>query len=139
MPASKKTETQGRTAQLSIKIDAQLYDKYKAKLKKDGISITQDIENHMRNYVGEMIIKSNVVDITKVVRDVEELKQAMGELSPDWQQRMSISNTSYGGVKSELATENEHLKRQLRTMTSQLENLVQMMKISPPVDGSEIF
>jgi hypothetical protein len=89
MPASRKPEAQGRTAQLSIKIDAELYEKYKAKVKDNGTSITDDIENHMRDYVGEMIIQSNVVDITKVLRDVEELKQALGELSPGWQERMS--------------------------------------------------
>lgn len=134
MSASKQTEVQARTAQLGIKIDAQLYDKYKAKLKKHGISITEDIENHMRDYVGEMIIQNNVVDINQVVKDVEELKQAMAELSPSWQQRVSISNTDYGEVKSGLAIENEHLKRQLKAMTSQLENLVQTMKNLPPVN-----
>lgn len=94
MPASKKPETQGRTAQLSIKIDTQLYDKYKAKLKKDGISITEDIENHMRSYIGEVIIQSNVIDITSVLKDVEELKRAVGELNPDWQQRTTALSVS---------------------------------------------
>lgn len=94
MPASKKLEAQGRTAQLGIKVDAQLYTKYKKKLAEDGISITEDIERHMRNYVGEVVVQSNVIDITMMLRDVEELKQAMGELNPDWQQRMSVSNAS---------------------------------------------
>ncbi|BAZ14245.1 hypothetical protein NIES4071_60850 [Calothrix sp. NIES-4071] len=134
MSASKQTEAPARTAQLSIKIDAQLYDKYKTKLKKYGISITEDIENHMRDYVGEMIIQNNIVDIIKVVKDVEELKQAMGELSPGWQQRVSISNADYEEVKSGLVIENEHLKRQLKAMTSQLENLVQTMKNLPPIN-----
>lgn len=88
MPASRKPETQMRTAQLSIKIDSDLYEKYKIKVKENGISITESIENHMRDYVGEMIVQSNVVDITKVLRDVEELKQAVGELCPGWQERM---------------------------------------------------
>ncbi|MCC5618312.1 hypothetical protein LC605_25155 [Nostoc sp. CHAB 5836] len=89
MPANKKPETQGRTAQLGIKIDAELYEKYKIKLKEAGISVTEDIENHMRNYVGEMIVRSNVVDIVKLVEDVEALKQVVGELQPSWQKRMS--------------------------------------------------
>jgi hypothetical protein len=93
MPASKKPEVQGRTAQLGIKIDAVLYEKYKAKLKEDGISITEDIENHMRNYVGEMIIQSNIIDITKVLKDVEDIKYALGELKPDWQ-KISTSSAS---------------------------------------------
>jgi hypothetical protein len=104
MPASKKPEVQGRTAQLGIKIDAELYEKYKAKLKENGISITDDIENHMRDYVGEMIIKSNVIDIAKLLEDVErlkkdmsvidDLKQVVGELQPGWQQRTSSLKAS---------------------------------------------
>ncbi|MBD2771211.1 hypothetical protein [Iningainema tapete] len=104
MPASKKPEVQGRTAQLGIKIDADLYDKYKAKLKEDGISITDAIENHMRDYVGEMVITSNVIDIAKLLEDVErlkkdmslveDLKQVVGELQPDWQQRISSLKAS---------------------------------------------
>jgi PAS domain-containing protein len=94
MPASKKPETQERTAQLGIKVNAQLYSKYKKKLEEDGISITEDIERHMRSCVGEVIVQSNVIDITAVLRDVEELKQAMGELNPDWQQRMTVSSVS---------------------------------------------
>lgn len=89
MPANKKPETQGRTAQLGIKIDAELYEKYKTKLKEDGVSITEDIENHMRSYIGEMIVESNVVDIVKLVEDVEALKKVVGELQPGWQERMS--------------------------------------------------
>ncbi len=94
MPASKKLETQGRTAQLGIKIDADLYEKYKTKLKEDGVSITEDIENHMRNYVGEVVVQSNVVDIVKLVEDVEALKQVVGELQPDWQQRITSLKAS---------------------------------------------
>ncbi len=94
MPANKKPEVQGRTAQLGIKIDAELYEKYKARLKETGTSITEDIENHMRNYVGEMIIKSNVIDIAKLLEDVEDLKQVVGELKPDWQQRTSSLKAS---------------------------------------------
>ena len=89
MPANKKPEVQGRSAQLGIKIDAELYEKYKARLKETGTSITEDIENHMRNYVGEMIVKSNVIDIAKLLEDVEDLKQVVGELKPDWRQRTS--------------------------------------------------
>jgi hypothetical protein len=94
MPAIKKAETQGRTAQLGIKIDAALYEKYKAKLRENEVSITEDIENHMRDYVGEMIVQSNVIDITRVLKDVEEIKLALGELKPDWQQRMNTSSAS---------------------------------------------
>ncbi len=94
MPASRKPEVQGRTAQLSIKIDADLYEKYKVKVKDNGSSITDNIESHMRDYVGEIIIQSNVVDITKVLKDVEELKQAVGELNPGWQERMSSLSVS---------------------------------------------
>lgn len=89
MPANKKIEARERTAQLGIKIDAKLYEKYKKKLKEDGVSITEDIESHMRNYVGEMIVQSDIVDIVKLVEDVEVLKQAMEELNPDWKERMS--------------------------------------------------
>lgn len=89
MPANKKIEARERTAQLGIKIDAKLYEKYKKKLKEDGVSITEDIESHMRNYVGEMIVQSDIVDIAKLVEDVEVLKQAMRELNPDWKERMS--------------------------------------------------
>jgi hypothetical protein len=94
MPAIKKAETQGRTAQLGIKIDAALYEKYKTKLRENGVSITEDIENHMRDYVGEIIVQSNVIDITRVLKDVEEIKLALGELKPDWQQRMNTSSAS---------------------------------------------
>ena len=87
MPASKKPEVQGRTAQLGIKVDAELYEKYKTRLKEKNTSITEDIENHMREYVGEMIIHSNVVDIVKLVEDVENLKAVVGELKPGWQER----------------------------------------------------
>lgn len=89
MPANKKIEAHQRTAQLGIKVDAKLYEKYKKKLKEDGVSITEDIESHMRNYVGEMIVQSDIVDIAKLVEDVEVLKQAMRELNPDWKERMS--------------------------------------------------
>ncbi|MBR8839518.1 MAG: hypothetical protein DSM106950_37330 [Stigonema ocellatum SAG 48.90 = DSM 106950] len=104
MPANKKLEVQGRTAQLGIKIDAELYEKYKARLKETGTSITEDIENHMRDYVGEMLIKSNVIDIAKLLEDVEslkkymsvveDLKQVVGELQPDWQQKTSSLKAS---------------------------------------------
>ncbi|MHC5862204.1 hypothetical protein [Nostoc sp.] len=94
MPANKKPETQGRIAQLGIKVDAELYEKYKTKLKEDGTSITEDIENHMRNYIGEMIVHSNVVDIVKLVEDVEVLKKVLGELQPGWQERMSSLKVS---------------------------------------------
>jgi hypothetical protein len=99
MPASKKPEVRGRTAQFGIKVDAELYEKYKAKLKEAGISITDDIENHMRNYVGEIVVQSNVIDIAKLLEDVETLKrkvavvedleQVVGELQPGWQERIS--------------------------------------------------
>ena len=89
MPANKKIEVQGRTAQLGIKIDAQLYEKYKKKLKEDGMSITDAIENYMRDYVGEMVVSTNVIDVARLIEDVEKLKQAVGELNPSWQQRMS--------------------------------------------------
>jgi ubiquinone biosynthesis protein UbiJ len=89
MPVNKKPKMQTRDAQLGIKIDAELYEKYKTKLKEDGMSITENIENHMRNYVGEMIVHNNVVDIAKLVEDVEALKKCLGELQSDWQERMS--------------------------------------------------
>ncbi|MDF5722177.1 MAG: hypothetical protein PUP91_17155 [Rhizonema sp. PD37] len=99
MPANKKLETQGRTAQFGIKVDADLYEKYKTKLKETGVSITDAIEEYMRDYVGEMVIKNNVVDIVKLLEDVErlkkdisvveELKQAVGELHPDWLQKIN--------------------------------------------------
>ncbi len=98
MPASKKSEAQKRISQLSIKIDAELYDKYKNKLREDGITITESIENHMRSYLGEVIVESNVIDVQKLLKDVEnlkrevatinDLKEAMGELKPGWQKRM---------------------------------------------------
>ena len=81
MPANKKIEARERTAQLGIKIDAKLYEKYKQKLKEDGMSITEDIESHMRNYIGEMIVQSDVVDIVKLVEDVEVLKLALFEFN----------------------------------------------------------
>ena len=94
MPANKKIEARERTAQLGIKIDAKLYEKYIQKLKEDGMSITEDIESHMRNYIGEMIVQSDVVDIVKLVEDVEVLKQAVGELNPGCLERMSSLKAS---------------------------------------------
>ncbi|MEH2467829.1 hypothetical protein [Nostoc sp.] len=114
MPANKKPEVRGRTAQFGIKVDVDLYEKYKTKLRESGISITDDIENHMRNYVGELVVQSNVIDIAKLFEDmealkrevaivedlkkkvaiVEDLEKIVGELQPGWQQKISTLKAS---------------------------------------------
>lgn len=73
MPAKRKPEAQTRTAQVSVRVDAQLYEKYKTKLKAEGISVTEDLETHMRAFIGEVMVQNNVVDITQVIEDVENV------------------------------------------------------------------
>ncbi|MEH1902496.1 MAG: hypothetical protein V7L04_14025 [Nostoc sp.] len=77
----------GHTSQLGIKIDAQLYEKYKTKLRENGVSITDDIENHMKNYVGEVVVQSIVIDMATIARlaeDVENLKLVVEELKLEY-------------------------------------------------------
>ena len=86
MAARRKIASRTRTAQLSIRIDEQLYEKYKQVLDVEGISITDDIENYLRGKTGETPLslsdgnKVVDIDIYQLARDVENLKKQMGEL-----------------------------------------------------------
>ncbi|MGF1672971.1 MAG: hypothetical protein ACFCUV_04700 [Rivularia sp. (in: cyanobacteria)] len=88
MPA-KKTGMRERAAMMSIRVDPNLYERYKQKLQSEGVSITNDIESHMRAFLGDAVIELNVVDVNQLIEDVERLKKTMGELQPIWQERMS--------------------------------------------------
>lgn len=67
--------TSGTKSQLNIKVNAELYQKYKAKLKDLGTSITEDIENHMRQYLGGKVAHDYTADLVRMVQDIEILKK----------------------------------------------------------------
>lgn len=76
----KKLVARARDAQMSIRLDNQLYEEYKELLRTEGVTMTDDIENYIKNRLGKGSANSNVIDISRLAQDVEELKIQMGKL-----------------------------------------------------------
>lgn len=87
MPAKKKPEGRVRAATMSVKVDPALYDRYKAKLTAENKTIVETIENHMKVFLGEELVEDEVVKASEMLKDIEDLKKAMGELKPNWQEK----------------------------------------------------
>uniref|UniRef100_A0A0C1NFM1 Uncharacterized protein n=1 Tax=Tolypothrix bouteillei VB521301 TaxID=1479485 RepID=A0A0C1NFM1_9CYAN len=76
----KKSTARARDAQMSIRLDNQLYEEYKELLRTEGVTMTDDIENYIKNRLGKGSGSGNVIDIFRLAQDVEELKIQMGKL-----------------------------------------------------------
>lgn len=79
---------------MSIKINEELYKKYKAKLADSNISVTDGIENLMRDFIGETS-QPNVADVFALTERMEKLEKLLGELQPNWQQKTLITPHGY--------------------------------------------
>lgn len=87
-----------RNAQLSVRINESLFEDYKELLAKEGVSMTNDIENYISRRLGKITNSGNVIDITEAIKqqrqEIEELKAIVGELKADWPQKTSNSKAS---------------------------------------------
>lgn len=87
-----------RNSQLSVRINDSLYEEYKNLLTKEGISMTNDIENYISHRLGKTAKTGNVIDFTEALKqqqqEIEELKAIVGELKADWPQKTSNSKAS---------------------------------------------
>ncbi|MFB2770227.1 hypothetical protein ACE1AT_13205 [Pelatocladus sp. BLCC-F211] len=79
MSSQKRSVTRARDSQMSIRLDSQLYEEYKEFLKRENVTMTDDIESYIKSRLGKKS-PSNVIDISRLAQDVEELKIQMGKL-----------------------------------------------------------
>jgi len=80
MSDAKKSIVRARDAQLSIRLDSQLYEEYKEFLRSEDTTMTEDIESYIKTRLGKDSLGKNVVNIFQLAQDVEELKRQMGKL-----------------------------------------------------------
>lgn len=83
---------------MSVRINESLFEDYKELLAKEGVSMTNDIENYISRRLGKITNSGNVIDITEAIKqqrqEIEELKAIVGELKADWPQKTSNSKAS---------------------------------------------
>jgi hypothetical protein len=87
--------TRARTAQVGVKVDSALYERYKTKLRIEGISITDAIEAHMRDCLGEVYEKSDS-DCGALRDRIDKLEQDFAEIK-QWLENRRIEQLSDPG------------------------------------------
>ncbi|BDA70043.1 hypothetical protein CAL7716_042090 [Calothrix sp. PCC 7716] len=96
MEETRKVANRKRGSQLSIRIDATLYDEYKALIEQEGLTLTSDIEGYMKNRLGKKEL-TNVIDIQKfnqLEKDIADLKETVGKWNMNSQLRIENSRAS---------------------------------------------
>jgi hypothetical protein len=80
----RKPPARKRGAQLNVRLDGSLYHEYKEFLEQEGTSMTEDIENYIRNRIGKGKNETNVIDIRQVIerqqQEIAEIKAELGKL-----------------------------------------------------------
>ncbi|MBE9054389.1 hypothetical protein IQ243_29195 [Nostocales cyanobacterium LEGE 11386] len=84
MVDERKSPSRKRGAQLNVRLDSNLYVEYKDLLEREGTSMTEDIENYIKNRLGKEESSTNVVDIKQVIerqqQEIAEIKAELGKL-----------------------------------------------------------